>query len=120
MAAFELGFFAIPVTQIESAKLFYGQVMGWSFNDRDPNFSYIMANGNMIGALETASPTFKSSESGPLLFFRADAMGKTLARVVQLGGVVLEKVAMEGGKRGYTAKFLDPSKNAIGLWAEVD
>ena len=38
MTALEMGFFAIPVLDIAAAKKFYGPVMGWDFNDRDPNF----------------------------------------------------------------------------------
>jgi predicted enzyme related to lactoylglutathione lyase len=117
MKAFELGFFSIPVTEIQAAKNFYGKIMGWEFQDRDPNFTYISANENMAGSFEIASKDFSPSENGPLLFFRADFMEKTLARVTEGGGIVKEKEAMEGGARGYTAKILDPFKNTIGFWA---
>jgi predicted enzyme related to lactoylglutathione lyase len=117
MDAFEMGFFAIPVEDMVAAKSFYGNVMGWEFNDRDLDFSYVFANGNMIGALETASESLKPSHTGPLLFFRADAIAKTLSRVTSSGGSVLDRQAIAGGERGYTAKILDPSKNAIGFWA---
>lgn len=117
MNALEMGFFAIPVSDMDVAKKFYGSVMGWDFNDRDPKFSYIMANGNMIGALEIATDKFKPSETGPLLYFRADFILKTLARVTAGGGTIVEQQTMEGGSRGYTAKILDTSKNAIGFWA---
>lgn len=120
MTALEMGFFAIPVLDLAIAKKFYWPVMRWEFNDRDENFCYIMANGNMIGSLETTSAKFKPSESGPLLYFRADFMTQTLLRVTASGGSILEKLAMEGGARGYTAKISDPSKNTIGFWAPKD
>ena len=120
MTAFEMGFFAIPVADISAAKKFYGPVMGWDFNDRDPKFSYILANGNMIGALETATDSFKPSSNGPLLYFRADFMTNTLDRVKANGGKVKEKVTMEDGARGYTAKVSDPAGNTIGFWAPED
>lgn len=120
MEAFELGFFSIPVLDMDKAKSFYGPVMGWDFNDRDPNFSYIFANGNMIGSLEISTNTFKPSDSGPLLFFRADLMSKALERVTDNGGIVIEKLAMNGGENGYTARVSDPFKNTIGFWAPED
>ena len=120
MDAFELGFFAIPVLDLEEAKAFYGEVMGWTFNDRDSNFSYILANEKMIGAFEIATKTLKPSQFGLLLYFRADFMGKTLERVAKFGGAVVERQALEGGARGYTARVEDPSMNVIGFWAAED
>ena len=43
MSAFLLGFFTIPVLDLSIAKDFYAPVMGWTFQDRDPEFSYIFA-----------------------------------------------------------------------------
>lgn len=120
MNAFELGFFAIPVLEMNRAKAFYGPVMGWEFNDRDPAFSYIAANGNMLGALELASDKLKPSAFGPLIYFRADLMDKTLSRVSSNGGTIVEKLAMEDGARGYTAKVRDPFGNVIGFWASEE
>lgn len=120
MSALEMGFFALPVSDMAVAKKFYGSVMGWDFNDRDPKFSYIMAGGKMIGALEAASDSFKPSSSGPLLYFRANSMSKVLDRVKAGGGAVIEKLAMAGGARGYTTKVSDPSGNTIGFWAPED
>lgn len=120
MVALEMGFFAIPVLDMETAKKFYGPVMGWDFNDRDPKFSYSFANGNMIGALEVATDSFKPSEAGPLMYFRADFMAEILARVSANGGTVIEKLVMDGGAKGYTAKISDPFKNTIGFWTPQD
>jgi predicted enzyme related to lactoylglutathione lyase len=120
LKAFELGFFAIPVSNMETAKSFYKNVMGWDFKDRDPQFSYVFANDNMIGAIELARDNFKPSVDGPLLYFRADLMTKTLGKVTSSGGKVQEKIAIENGDRGYTARIQDPFKNTIGFWAEKD
>jgi predicted enzyme related to lactoylglutathione lyase len=117
MKALEPGFFAIPTTDLAKAKVFYQVVMGWQFKDRDSNFSYIFANAGMIGSLELANKTFMPSKNGPLLFFRAEFMEKTLDKVAIGGGIVVEKVAIENGARGYTAKVLDPFDNAIAFWA---
>ena len=117
MTALEMGFFAIPVMDMKAAKNFYGPVMGWEFNDRDEQFSYIMANGKMAGALEASSDGFKPSATGPLIYFRADSMSKTLERVTAAGGFILENLAMNGGANGYTARISDPFKNTIAFWA---
>jgi len=120
MKALEMGFFAIPVNDMNLGKKFYSSVMGWEFNERDAAFSYIMAGENMIGALELSSENFKPSNSGPLMYFRAESMAKTLERVKQAEGRLIEKVAVDGGERGFTAKINDPFKNTIGFWAAED
>ncbi|MEK7689624.1 MAG: VOC family protein [Bdellovibrionota bacterium] len=117
MQAFELGFFSIPVTNMDVANAFYGNVMGWEFKERDPRFSYIFANGNVAGAIELADDQFEPSDNGPLMYFRADFMAKTLSRVNASGGTVISQVAVESGNRGYTARIQDPFKNSIGFWA---
>jgi predicted enzyme related to lactoylglutathione lyase len=117
MQPLELGFFSLPALNIGTAKTFYQSVMGWKFNDRDPKFSYIFADEKMIGALEVASERFKPSAHGPLLYFRALSMERTLASVVASGGTVSEKLSIEDGTRGFTAKIQDPSGNTIGFWA---
>lgn len=118
MDAFEIGFFAIPVENMELAKKFYGAVMGWEFAPgRDETFCYALANGNMIGSIELASEKLVPAAVGPLMYFRADVMSKVLARVEDNLGRVVYAEAVNGGERGYVAKVLDPSFNAIGFWA---
>ena len=122
MSSFELGFFSIPVLDIQLAKSFYSDGMGWDgmgweFKDRDPQFSYIFANENMIGSLELSPGPVYPSGNGPLMFFRADYMEKVLARVTANGGAILEKISLENGARGYTAKIIDPFKNILAFWA---
>ena len=117
MKALELGFFSIPVLDLKIAQSFYTEVMGWDFKDRDSDFAYIFANGGMIGSLELATETSIPSGRGPLLFFRAELLNKTLSYVTANGGRVIETQAMEEGARGYTAKVQDPSKNTIAFWA---
>ena len=91
--------------------------MGWTFKARDSQFSYIFAHENMIGAIELSTNTFKPSENGPLMYFRADFMEATLNRVSAAGGKITEKTAIEGGARGYTARIRDPFNNTLGFWA---
>lgn len=116
--ALELGFFAIPVTNMDAARAFYHQVMGWSFEERDPSFTYINGDEGMIGALETATETFSPSHQGPKLYFRAQAMGAVMELVEAAGGsVAVPSTPIAGGERGYTAEVLDPSGNRIAFWA---
>src|SRR5690348_16095099 len=88
VSALELGFFSIPVTDMAIAKSFYEKVMGWSIQERDPAFTYAFANDDMIGALELANADLKPSNHGPLMYFRASTMKKTLEDVSRSGGRV--------------------------------
>ena len=79
--AYEIGFFALPAKNMEAMKKFYQQVMGWSFEARDKDFEYIMANDEMIGSLETALSLFSPSSRCAKMYFRAESMSIALAKV---------------------------------------
>ncbi|MBT3979918.1 MAG: VOC family protein [Bacteriovoracaceae bacterium] len=118
MDSSELGFFSIPVNDMRVSKKFYLQVMGWNFETRDLEFSYIFGNGKMLGALEKSNDLFAPAASGPLMYFQSASIGTTLEAVVSGGGKVFAALTpIEDGERGFSAKVLDPSGNKIAFWS---
>jgi len=114
----EVGFFSLPVNDFAMAKRFYNSVMDWEFEQRDERFCYINSGDNMIGALELPDDSFRPSNHGPKLYFRANTMNLTLSKVVPMGGIVsIDCTPIDGGERGYTAEVSDPFGNRIAFWA---
>lgn len=58
----------------------------------------------------------EGAASGVVVYVRVDEIEATLARVVELGGRVVEPKVAQG--RAYRAAFADPEGNLFGLWEE--
>jgi predicted enzyme related to lactoylglutathione lyase len=113
-----LGFFALPAQDLAASQRFYAEVMGWSFAPRDAGFAYIQSDGEMLGALERATADFAPASQGPKLYFRAEQLAATLAKVAPAGGkVTVAATPIMGGERGYSAEIHDPSGNRVAFWA---
>ena len=113
----EPGFFALPVCNLETAKKFYGDLMGWEFRDRDPAFSYIVKGESLVGCVEAARDDFQPSAHGTRIYFELKRMGEFLEKAKASGGVIAEQCAVEGGAKGHTARVNDPFGNTLGFWA---
>jgi predicted enzyme related to lactoylglutathione lyase len=117
--AMHMGFFSIPTRDMNSAKNFYQNIMGWEFQERDEDFTYIYADNEMIGSLEKSDDSFSPSAFGPKMYFRANSISEVMTKVKANKGLVLkDETAIEDGARGYTSEILDTSGNRIAFWAE--
>nr|WP_299537379.1 VOC family protein [Ulvibacterium sp.] len=116
-----VGWFEIPVTDMERARKFYetvfdikisvhdldGLIMGW-FPDA-PNKSG--ASGSLVQhEMYNTSPTH-----GPLLYFSSKDVNIELARVEEAGGMILKKKTEIGEGHGFMALIQDTENNRMAL-----
>ncbi|WP_053972543.1 VOC family protein [Mangrovimonas sp. ST2L15] len=115
-----VGWFEIPVTDMERAKTFYetvfnveiavhdfgGLLMGW-FPDR----------GEVIGAQGTLikQDTYIPSEKGTLIYFMSDDVQIELDRIESAGGKIYQPKTQISPEHGYMAAFIDSEGNRIAL-----
>ncbi len=78
---------AVPVSDVDRAKAFYTDKVGWSFGGMTEPFVYLMTEDE-----EPVGAIFQSDEagSGPIVYMATDDIDATLAKVVECGGEVLE------------------------------
>ncbi len=116
-----VGWFEIPVTNMERAKKFYetvfditisvhdldGFIMGWFPNA--PNKPG--ATGSLVQhEMYNASPTH-----GPLIYFSSKDVDIELARVEGVGGTILKAKTEIGDGHGFMALVEDTENNRIAL-----
>lgn len=114
-----VGYFEIPVTDMDRAVAFYTAVLGVSL-ERAVVDGYDMAlfpaaDGapGATGALARGD-VYVPSRNGPILYFSVDDVVAVLARAVAHGGVVLyPRKAVEGV--GFVGEFQDSEGNRIAL-----
>ncbi|WP_045462991.1 VOC family protein [Sporocytophaga myxococcoides] len=114
-----VGWFEIPVKELDRAKKFYSTVFEKKLTDM-PMDDLEMATFDMVddgpnsgGALVKGEETTPSS-SGTVVYFSCDDIQNELSRVEKSGGkIVFPKTSI--GEYGFIAHIIDTEGNRIGL-----
>lgn len=118
-----VGWFEIPVTDMDRAKKFYEtvfdieikvqqfgeEVMGWFPFPEDPE-----ARG-AGGSLVQHAEFYKPSGDGVLIYFSCKELSIELGRIDQAGGKVIKEKTLITEDIGYMALFMDTEGNRIAL-----
>ncbi|SOC47623.1 hypothetical protein SAMN05660748_0923 [Blastococcus aggregatus] len=101
---------------VDGAKAFYGELLGWTWSGGDPEYG---------GYLNAAKDGRQVAGLGPLMtegdppswttYFATDDAAATAQRIRAAGGTVVVE-PMEIGPVGTMVIALDPQGNAFGLW----
>jgi predicted enzyme related to lactoylglutathione lyase len=105
----------LAVADLERAKSFYAEALGWTFNDYGPEYAGIQdprQPGEEFGGLFQKTPS--SRGDGVLALARTDDAEAALASVLAAGGRVVEELQEYPGGRRFT--FADPSGNVLGVY----
>ena len=114
-----VGWFEIPVTDMERAKAFYEHVFQVKLEDLrmgESDMALFPMKENVIGSAGSLSKGtgYTPSREGVLIYFTAPDIPATLARAKDKGGeVLLEKTSI--GAEGFIAYLRDTEGNRIAL-----
>lgn len=117
-----VGWFEIPVTDMDRAKKFYeevfdisiqvqdfgGVLMGWFPFAEDK----IGASGSLIKHKESYQP---SDSKGVLIYFSSEDVATELEKIAAAGGKILQDKTQISEDIGYMALFIDSEGNRIAL-----
>ncbi|MCP3818154.1 VOC family protein [Streptomyces sp. A3M-1-3] len=104
-------------TDVEAAKRFYGDVLGWTFGESAPEFggyTQAYADGKAVAAVSPPMPGQESPPAWCLYIASADASA-TAAKIRDAGGQV-DMDPMEVGDFGTMLIARDPSGVSFGVW----
>lgn len=114
-----VGWFEIPVLDMNRACAFYATVLAAEFEimEMGPTlmamFSYDHEASGCAGAL-VRSPDHQPSTAGTVIYFVTEDVELPLSKVQAAGGqVVLEKMAI--GEHGFIASFIDTEGNKVAV-----
>lgn len=106
----------LAVNDLEEAKRFYSQALGWTFNDYGPEYAGMQdptRPGEEFGGM-FAKPAAPRGDGGVLALVRTDDADAALASVQAAGGTVRDELHEYPGGRRFT--FADPSGNVLGVY----
>ena len=121
-----IGWFEIPVLDMDRAKKFYEIVFDITLHLEDFNgvfmawFPYAEdkpgAPGSLILQKENYQP---DAQKGVLLYFSSQDVSNELVRIEEAGGTILQGKTLISEEIGYMATFLDSEGNRIALYSRA-
>jgi predicted enzyme related to lactoylglutathione lyase len=116
-----VGWFEIPVENMERARKFYEEVYDISISVHDLGgvimgwFPGVQGKSGSSGSLVKHEMYIPSDTAGPLLYFSCKDLANELVRISAAGGVILQPKKEIGGGHGFMALFKDTEGNRIAL-----
>lgn len=105
----------IPVTDVQRAKKFYGEVFGWDFVDYGPDYASFH-DGRLDGGLSGLPKDTGGGRGGPLVVFYDASLKDKVVKIKEAGGQITKEIfEFPGGSRFH---FLDPDGNEFAIWSE--
>ncbi len=122
-----VGWFEIPVQEMDRAKSFYEQVFDVKLESRQMGEDELMAvfpwEGEKYGASgalvrNTKDPIEPAGNSGLTIYFNTKDITAVIDRVTTNKGKIITSPTLIPGSNSKYATFLDTEGNRIGLYAE--
>ncbi len=116
-----VGWFEIPVTNIERAKTFYDTVFGIEINIQDFGgtlmgwFPFAEGKLGVSGSLIQNDAYITSENKGVLIYFSSEDINTEINRVEAAGGKIVKAKTQISADIGYMALFIDSEGNRIAL-----
>jgi predicted enzyme related to lactoylglutathione lyase len=115
--------FELPADDMERAQAFYAEAFGWRLNSM-PGMGYTLVtttptddSGRVteIGGINGGMLLRQGPITAPIITISVDDIDAALETVEKLGGkTALGRQAV--GDMGFSAYFVDPEGNTVGLW----
>ncbi|WP_418960647.1 VOC family protein [Streptomyces tritici] len=105
-------------TDVEGAKSFYGEVLGWTFGESSSeygNYTQAYLDGKAVAAVVPPMPGESDPKSAWCLYFASDDVNATAQKINSAGGTVLME-PMAVGDFGSMVLAQDPAGVVFGAW----
>jgi len=107
----------LPTPELDKARSFYGELLGWSFSEADDAgtgfYTTGLREGRRVAALWQKPPEMPVSAWS--IYFGTDSADDTAKKVQAAGGEVIQ-APMDVMEYGRMAVFSDPSGAVFGVW----
>lgn len=111
----KINYVEFPAKDLQGTKTFFQSVFGWSFTDYGPEYT-AFENQGLDGGFFQSDLASSTKNGAALIIFYSNQLEATLAKVEQVGGVILKPIySFPGGRRFH---FAEPSGNEFAVWGE--
>ena len=107
-----IDYIEFPCADTSRVKAFYGEVLGWKFQDWGPSYTSFH-DGRIGGGFTTDAQV---STAGPLVVLYAKDLEGLRSKVLSAGGKIVREIFdFPGGRRFH---FADPEGNVLAAWSD--
>lgn len=112
----KINYVEFPAADLEATKAFFTAAFGWSFTDYGPDYT-AFENQGLDGGFFASELKASTKTGSALVVFLSEDLERTLQKVEEAGGVIIEPIfSFPGGRRFH---FTEPSGNEFAVWEEV-
>src|SRR5437660_579438 len=117
----EIVWFDIPVKDFETAKSFYGELLGWKFEPmgdaKKTSYWMIKIGDETIGGFRKPEEAIKKGDT-PIIYFSVPKLDTFVTRAKKLGGTLVGERVDIGDDMGCYHWLRDHDGNLFGIWAK--
>lgn len=114
--------FEIPVSNVEKAKAFYGELFNWRFGPFDEfQKGYCMIDtdqedlsGGFVSKTSSSTAAFS-----PIIYFSVMDIPEALAKAERMGAKIIKAKTIITEQAGYFAHLTDPDGNFFAIWSQT-
>jgi predicted enzyme related to lactoylglutathione lyase len=106
----------IPSRDIVRSRAFFSELLGWAFTDYGPDYTSF-EDGRISGGIFKSEKISRYEEGAPLPVIYSEALEKSKADVIRLGGKITRDIfSFPGGRRFH---FTEPGGSEFGVWSDA-
>ena len=111
----KINYLELPAKDLEAAKLFFGEVFGWSFIDYGPEYT-AFSNAGIEGGFYKSDLSALSENGSVLVVFYSKNLQQIQSKIKNAGGEIIKPVfSFPGGRRFH---FQDTNGNEFAVWSD--
>ncbi len=113
----KINYVEFPAKDIETTKIFFNAVFGWSFVDYGPEYA-AFSNEGLDGGFYQSDLTVSPQKGSALLVFFSNNLESIQSKIVKAGGSIIKSIFEFPG--GHRFHFGDPNGNEYAVWSDTD
>ncbi|MFS8185121.1 VOC family protein [Pseudovibrio denitrificans] len=111
----KINYIELPAADLEAAKAFYGNALGWKFEDYGPEYA-AFNDGDFDGGFYKADMSSSAAGGAALVVLYAEDLEGLQAKLEENGAKICREIfSFPGGRRFH---FLDPNNNELAVWSD--
>lgn len=111
----QIDYVELPTLNPEATKAFFGQLLGWKFEDYGPDYTSF-SDGRIGGGFYRAGRPARVENGSALVVLYHPRLEEVRQRVLDLGGLIVKEIfSFPGGRRFH---FTEPGGSELAAWSD--
>jgi len=110
-----IDYIEVPSRDVAKSRLFFTEVLGWTFTDYGPDYSSF-EDGRLSGGFFKSELVSHTDSGGTLVVIYSENLEDTKADVIRFGATITKDIfSFPGGRR---FQFTEPGGSEFSIWSD--